>query len=76
LLPHAIIRAATPTFGVRFYWLVDPALGSFEIFERTDAGHYVKVIGMTSGVIDAVPGCPGLSLDVDALWAELARLAD
>ncbi len=63
-------------FGVRFYWLVDPALGSFEIFERTDAGPYARVVGTTSGAIDPVPGCPGLVLDVDALWTELRRLAD
>jgi hypothetical protein len=23
-----------------------------------------------------VPGCPGLSIDLDALWSELERLAD
>jgi Uma2 family endonuclease len=63
-------------FGVRYYWLVDPALGSFEIFERTGAGHYQKLAGVVSGRIDPVPGCPGLVLDIDALWAELARLGD
>jgi len=63
-------------FGVRYYWLVDPALGSFEIFERTAAGNYQKLAGVISGRIDPVPGCPGLVLDVDALWAELARLGD
>ncbi len=64
------------SFGVKFYWLVDPALGSFEIFERTVAGPYARIVGATAGVIAPVPGCPGLALDLDALWSELARLAD
>lgn len=63
-------------FGVRYYWLVDPALGSFEIFERNTAGQYVKVVGTTGGCVDPVPGCEGLRIDLDALWAELARLAE
>lgn len=61
-------------FGVRYYWLIDPALGSVEVFERTESGHYVKRVGVTAGQVDAVPGCAGLALDVDALWTELARL--
>jgi Uma2 family endonuclease len=61
-------------FGVRYYWLVDPALGSFEIFERNAGGQYVKVVGATGGRVDSVPGCEGLVIDLDALWAELARL--
>jgi Uma2 family endonuclease len=61
-------------FGVAYYWLVDPALGTFEIFERNAAGQYLKVVGVTAGVIEPVPGCSGLTLDVDALWAELSRL--
>ena len=63
-------------FGVRQYWLVDPALGSFEIFALDPAGRYVKVVGATGGVVDPVPGCDGLVLDIDALWRRLARLAD
>jgi Uma2 family endonuclease len=63
-------------FGVRQYWLVDPALGSFEIFELTAAGLYQKLVGVTSGTIEQLPGCTGLRIDVDALWAELERLAD
>lgn len=63
-------------FGVHYYWIVDPALGSFEIFERNAHGQYVKVVCATSGRIDPVPGCPGLNLDVDSLWAELARLSE
>jgi hypothetical protein len=31
---------------------------------------------MTVGRVDPVPGCPGLSIDLNALWAELARFAD
>lgn len=63
-------------FGVPYFWLVDPTLGAFEIFERTPTGNYQKLVGVTSGKIDPVPGCAGLRVDVDALWAELARLRD
>jgi Uma2 family endonuclease len=63
-------------FGVPYYWLLDPALGSFEVFERNADANYVKVVGATSGRVDPVPGCPGLLIDLDALWADLARLAD
>ncbi|MBI4473370.1 MAG: Uma2 family endonuclease [Acidobacteria bacterium] len=63
-------------FAVKYYWLIDPALGSFEIFELTAQSLYQKVVGVTSGVIDPVPGCAGLQIDVTALWTELARLAD
>jgi hypothetical protein len=59
-------------FGVPYFWLVDPTLGAVEIFERTPAGNYQKLVGVTAGSIDPVPGCPGLVVDVDALWAELA----
>lgn len=61
-------------FGVRFYWLVDPALGSLEIFELVD-GRFVKLDGRTSGTFPAA-GCEGLLIDLDALWAELDRLGD
>jgi Uma2 family endonuclease len=61
-------------FGVRWYWIVDPALGSFEIFGLTGAGNYARLAGVVAGVISEVPGCPGLTVDVDALWAELQRL--
>ncbi|MBX3232505.1 MAG: Uma2 family endonuclease [Labilithrix sp.] len=63
-------------FGVRYYWIVDPALGSFEIFERSAPGNYTKVVGVTAGRVDPVPGCKGLVFDVDALWAELARVPE
>ena len=60
-------------FGVPLYWLVDPALGSLEIFELR-GGRYTRVLAAVEGTIDTVPGCPGLVLDVDALWGELRRL--
>lgn len=62
--------------GVRWYWLVDPEARSLEILELGADGRYVHALGATSGVIDPVPGCPELSLDLDELWAAVDRLPD
>lgn len=62
-------------FGVQYYWLVDAALGSLEVFELI-GGRYAKAVGVTAGVVSDVPGCEGLRIDVDALWSELARLPE
>lgn len=61
-------------FGVRYYWLVDPALGAVEIFELHD-GRFARAAAGTSGALANVPGCRGLTLSLDELWRELARLA-
>ena len=61
-------------FGVRSYWIVDPALRSFEVFELDAKGRYVKVIGALDGMVESVPGCEGLSIDLDTLWALADRL--
>jgi Uma2 family endonuclease len=61
-------------FGVRSYWIVDPAQRSFELFELGADGRYVKALGAANGVIETVPGCKGLTVDLDALWEEASRL--
>jgi Uma2 family endonuclease len=58
-------------FGVRWYWLVDPELRSLEVLELDDEHRYVHIVNATGGEVTAVPGCPGLVVDVDALWREL-----
>ncbi len=62
-------------FGIRYYWIVDPELCSIEILELGADGRYVHAVGVTSGVIDPVPGCGDQVLDVDELWATVERLA-
>ena len=61
-------------FGVRYYWIVDPELRTLEIFELTAEGAYLHRLGAGEGAIDQVPGCDGLRLDLDDLWAECDRL--
>jgi Uma2 family endonuclease len=60
-------------FGVRWYWLVDPELRSFEVWELGGDGRYVRAVSAIDGKVDRVPGCEGLIIDLDALWAELDR---
>ena len=61
-------------FGVSHYWLLDPALGSLEIFELR-SGACVRVLAAVEGTIDKVPGCEGLVIRLDDLWTELRRLS-
>ena len=61
------------SFGVSYYWIVDPSLQSLEIFELT-GGRYARAARVTEGRLESVPGCPGLQLDLDDIWSEIARL--
>ncbi|HEY6462587.1 MAG TPA: Uma2 family endonuclease [Polyangiaceae bacterium] len=61
------------SFGVRWYWLVDPGLRSFEVWELAPGGRHARASAAVDGKV-AVPGCDGLELDVDALWAEVERV--
>jgi len=61
-------------FKVRFYWLIDPFARLLEIYELEEGGLYRRALGATGGKVETVPGCPGLVLDLDELWAELDAL--
>lgn len=71
-------------FGVAYYWLVDPGTRALEILalDRGEgrqaaldagSGRYYVAVAASEGVTD-VPGCTGVVLDLDALWAEIDRL--
>jgi len=60
--------------GVGQYWLVDPEARTFEVLDRNAEGRFVEVLAAAEGT-HHVPGCDGLHLELDALWAELDRWA-
>jgi Uma2 family endonuclease len=61
-------------FGVAWYWLLDPQLRSLEILELDPQGRYLHVLGASTGTLRTIPGCEGLTLDLDALWAAIDNL--
>lgn len=60
--------------GIRYYWLVDPGIRSFEVLELIEGGRYAISVSAAEGVVDGVPGCAGLRLDISGLWAEIDEL--
>jgi len=61
-------------FGVAWYWLLDPQLRSLEVLELDSQGRYLHVLGASTGTLEKIPGCEGLTLDLDALWAAIDDL--
>jgi len=61
-------------FRVRFYWIVDPALRTFEVLELGPDGRYVRAVAASAGSV-AIPGCEGLVLPLDQLWAKVDQLS-
>jgi len=53
--------------GIPYYWVVDPQLRSLEVFKLDRSRRYTVVLLAGEGNV-RVPGCPGLVLDLDALW--------
>jgi len=63
-------------FGTKYYWLLDPTVKTLEILERSAEGRYTVALAADSGKVLAVPGCDGLVLDLDGLWAEIDALGE
>jgi Uma2 family endonuclease len=57
---------------IRYYWILDPRLRSLEVFELGRNGRYSVALNAAAGR-PRIPGCPGLRLDLDGLWAEIDR---
>ncbi len=62
-------------FGATYYWLVDPLARTLEIRQLDPGGRHVSLLSAAVGT-RAAPGCDGLELDLDGLWAEIDRLPD
>jgi len=61
-------------FGVSWYWILDPLVRGLEIYGLESDGKYKRQLGAAGGIVTEVPGCGGLSLNLDELWAELDAL--
>jgi Uma2 family endonuclease len=55
---------------IRLYAIVDPQLRTLEVYELGRDGRYAVARAAGTGRV-RMPACPGLVLDLDALWAEV-----
>lgn len=67
-------KADYASLGVGQYWLIDPDARTVEILELGPDRRFVEVLAAAEGTHN-VPGCTGMILDLDALWADLDRWA-
>ena len=56
--------------AIRYYWILDPQLRTLEVLELDASAHYRVALARSRGRM-RIPGCPGLVLDLDDLWAEI-----
>lgn len=56
--------------GISYYWILDPQLRTLEILELEASARYRVTVARSRGKVRA-PGCPGLVLNLDDLWAEV-----
>jgi len=85
--PHLVVEVASPRprdvhrdrvdkltdyarAGIRLYAIVDPQPRSLEVYELGRDGRYAVACATGRGRV-RVPGCPGLVLNLDALWKEV-----
>ncbi|MFO0761348.1 MAG: Uma2 family endonuclease [Byssovorax sp.] len=62
-------------FRVPYYWLVDPQARTFEVLELGADGRYTVALSAAEGA-HMIPGCEGLMIDLDELWAAGDRLPE
>ena len=60
--------------GIRWYWLVDLNLRLLEIHRLGPDKRYQRAFAAGES-LGEVPGCPGLLIDLTALWAAIEGLA-
>lgn len=63
-------------FGIRWYWIVDPERRIVQVHELTETSAYRLAAELDHGARGDVPGCSGLVLPLDELWAKVDELGE